>query len=315
VVGSERADGQALMRALVELRRVEGDRERAQRAVGDARRERGDQRGIESTTEVGAHGNVGSQPESRGIGEQSQQRLTLDILGARAVRLRRERRLPVPGHRDVTVAPGQRVSRRKLAHVFERRARRQRRPERADVVEALRIELSRELRLREEGFDFRRKQQSLAAGRVEERTDADSIAREKQCTGTAIPDAERPLSVESGDGGRAFFFVKMEDDFGVRLGLKPVTFALEIRAKLDVVEDLSVERDPQRAVFVRHRLAAAGHVDDAQPRVRKSGGRIRVQAAVIRTAMAERGNHAPKAVRVDAMSVCRGDSCNPAHMG
>ena len=68
------------------------------------------------------------------------------------------------------------MSGRKLAHVLERRTRRERRPERVDVVEAFWIELSRNLRVREERFDFRRKQQPPAADRVEERTRADPIA-------------------------------------------------------------------------------------------------------------------------------------------
>ena len=47
---------------------------------------------------------------------------------------------------------------------------------------------------------------------------------------------------------------------------------LELGAQLDVVEDLAVEDDPDRAVFVVDRLLAAREVDDAQARVRQPDG-------------------------------------------
>ena len=43
-----------------------------------------------------------------------------------------------------------------------------------------------------------------------------------------------------------------------------VAARLEIAAQLAMVVDLAVEDDPDRAVFVGHRLVAAGAIDDRQ---------------------------------------------------
>ncbi len=85
--------------------------------------------------------------------------------------------------------------------------------------------------------------------------------------GPAVPDAKGPLPVQFLDRGRAFFLEEMKDDLGIGLRTKSMSFPDEFFTKFDVVEDLAVERDPQRAVTVRHRLTAACEIDDAQSRV------------------------------------------------
>ena len=62
----------------------------------------------------------------------------------------------------------------------------------------------------------------------------------------------------------------MKNHLGIRARAESVAFARQLRAQFDVVENLAVERDPDRAVLVRHRLLAAGEVDNAQPRVRQA---------------------------------------------
>jgi hypothetical protein len=59
----------------------------------------------------------------------------------------------------------------------------------------------------------------------------------------------------------------MNERLGITPGLVAVTERLELATQLDVVVDLSVEHDPDRAVFIRHRLGATLEVDDAQPPV------------------------------------------------
>ena len=54
---------------------------------------------------------------------------------------------------------------------------------------------------------------------------------------------------------------------------EPVAARDQLRAQLDVVEDLAVEGDPDRAVVIRHRLRAAGEIDDREPRMGESGSR------------------------------------------
>src|SRR3984885_8365386 len=50
----------------------------------------------------------------------------------------------------------------------------------------------------------------------------------------------------------------MNDDFRVGVGTKAMAFAFELAAQISEVVDLSVERDPHRTIFVRHRHVAVG---------------------------------------------------------
>jgi hypothetical protein len=50
----------------------------------------------------------------------------------------------------------------------------------------------------------------------------------------------------------------VDDDFGIRLSFENVAFPLQERSQLLVVVDLSVEYDPNCAVFVRNWLMASG---------------------------------------------------------
>jgi hypothetical protein len=58
-----------------------------------------------------------------------------------------------------------------------------------------------------------------------------------------------------------------------------------------VVVDLAVERDPDSAVLVAHRLLAAGDVDNRQPPVRKARATVDDQALAVGSAMRDHIAH------------------------
>jgi hypothetical protein len=73
-----------------------------------------------------------------------------------------------------------------------------------------------------------------------------------------------------------------------------MTARLEIGACVGVVVNLAVERHPDAAVLVRHRLLARGQVDDAQPAMGEGGRRVAVKAGLVRSAMREAIAHAQR---------------------
>ena len=85
----------------------------------------------------------------------------------------------------------------------------------------------------------------------------------------------------------------MDDGFGVGLGAERVAAGLEIAAQLAMVVDLAVEDDPHRAVFVGHRLIAAGAIDDGQAPVAERQPRRVEVAAAVGAAMVEPVGHRP----------------------
>ena len=101
--------------------------------------------------------------------------------------------------------------------------------------------------------------------------------------------------------------------FGVAVGAEAVAGAFEPAAQLAEVVDLAVEDDPDRAVFVGHRLMPAGQVDDRQPpmaqgharrgfpaRLRAEAGGV--DALVVRPAMREHVDHPPERGLVDGLA-------------
>ena len=84
-------------------------------------------------------------------------------------------------------------------------------------------------------------------------------------------------------------------------------------AQLDVIEDFAVERDPDRAVLIGHRLPAARDVDDAQTGVSERRPRLAVDPIRIGPAMPQYRDHVGHAMRVD-FSVCPRNSRNATHV-
>ena len=136
---------------------------------------------------------------------------------------------------------------RQLENVLERRARREREPEREDLVERDRVEL---------GADAGRLQQRLhLGGEVEASVDATcrtaaarpcgrAPARAGCCALSQIAKAKSPLKSSTQSG--ALLLVGVQDDLGVGIGAEAVAARDQVRAQLDVVEDLAVEGDADR---------------------------------------------------------------------
>jgi hypothetical protein len=85
--------------------------------------------------------------------------------------------------------------------------------------------------------------------------------------------------------------VEMDDDFGVGVGIKPVTFLLQRSSQFNVIEYLAVEHDPDGLIFVVDRLPSTLEIDDAQARVREPYFIVNVETVTIRTAMMEHADH------------------------
>ena len=158
-----------------------------------------------------------------------------------------------------------------LLDAFEHRLRRDRRPEREQLIEPRRIQPARHVGpAGEDRLHLAREVEPAAMLCDVERTHAERISRQHQLRSRLIPERDRPLPVEAPEGALAPLLEGVDDDFGVAAGSEPMAEPLELVTQLDVVEDLAVEDDPQRAVLVRERLLAAGEVDDREPRVTRA---------------------------------------------
>ena len=76
--------------------------------------------------------------------------------------------------------------------------------------------------------------------------------------------------------------VEVHDDFRVGPGAERMPAGAQLIAKLHVIVNLAVERDPDRPILVGQRLAAALQVDDGEPAGHHPERAVRVEPALIR---------------------------------
>ena len=130
-----------------------------------------------------------------------------------------------------------------------------------------------------------------------------------------IPDRDRKHPAQAAEAGDALDGVKMRDDFGVAVGPGPPARARELLAQLDVVVDLAVLRDGDRAFVYRDRLMTAGHVDDTQPRRPERRRPLDEVALIIGPTVLQRPHHAGEPLGIRRTPGQREETSDAAHDG
>src|SRR5262245_65904187 len=86
--------------------------------------------------------------------------------------------------------------------------------------------------------------------RVEERLDAEAIAREEERLAITVPEREREHAAKALDAGFAPLFPRVDDHLGVALRAEHVTARHERRDERLLVVDLAVEDDDDARILV-----------------------------------------------------------------
>ena len=84
----------------------------------------------------------------------------------------------------------------------------------------------------------------------------------------------------------------MNDGFGVGMRGEAMAARFEVLAQLGIVVNFAVQHHPQRSIFIRERLMAAGQVDDAQAAKSEAEPGVGENTFIIGTAMNDRLGHA-----------------------
>ena len=151
---------------------------------------------------------------------------------------------------------------------------------------------------------------------VEERLDAETIARGEEGAVDFVPEDESELAAQAMEACGAEVFVEMQRDLAVGAGAQAVACALRVPAGWLVTVELAVDDDVRAFVLAGDRLVAGGEIDDAEPRVTESNAAVWADpvALPIGTAMIEAARGAFKRRhrdRVPARKKCD----NSAHSG
>src|SRR5262249_8626345 len=144
----------------------------------------------------------------------------------------------------------------------------------------------------DERLDLRREvERAVLLRDVIQGLDAEPVTREREPPPTAVPDriGEHPAQLLNSRGTE--LFVEMDDCLCVRRTAINVSALFQHRAQFAVVVGLTVEDDPDRFVFIRHRLAAPAQINYGQSPVTKTDRTVYQDAGVVRAAMNEGTSH------------------------
>jgi hypothetical protein len=88
----------------------------------------------------------------------------------------------------------------------------------------------------------------------------------------------------------------MHPGLGVTTGRELVPSGSQFFLELNIVEELSVEGDPNRSILIAEGLSTAGEVDDREPTRSERDAKFLIRILIIRTTMSDRPGHRQQAV-------------------
>ena len=181
------------------------------------------------------------------------------------------------------------------------------------VIHAARVPLPGHAR-REERLRLGREVQRAGVFHVEERLEAEAVARREERAGLLVPDHEGELAAQVFQAAGAVFLVEVERDLTVGAGAEAVPLRLELGSDALEVVELAVDDDVEPPVLARDRLVAVGVVDHQEPMAQGDPAARRNPGALrVRPTMPQRTGGAAHRPRVDGPVVGQ-NRCNAAHL-
>ena len=169
--------------------------------------------------------------------------------------------------------------------------------------------------MREQGFRLGAEDEPTPRRfRVIERLLAHPIAGEYQPSASLVPDRERVHAIQGPDEIRTFFFVKMDQAFGIGRRAITVPSRQQTGSYLEFIVELAVIGDPDRAVLIGHRLGASFEIDDGEATMPKRHGTVAVEAIAVRASMCQLGRHPDQEVKVGGKAFAIHETGDPAHV-
>ena len=106
-----------------------------------------------------------------------------------------------------------------------------------------------------------------------------------------VPNCQSEHSVHAFEEFDAILLVEMNQRFGVARGFVNVPLANQFGAYRTLVIKFAVIRNPDGAIFVRHRLATTGDIDDREAAMSQCAGAVEVEAIAIGASMGDSSGH------------------------
>ena len=165
-----------------------------------------------------------------------------------------------------------------------------------------------------DGFNLRSEDEATAIMMIEEGADTHTVTGKEQLLFACIPNGHAKLAIKICKHLGAFFFVEVQEDFGICVGIELVTTCFQVGTKFNVIEDFSVVNDPEGLVFIVDRLITTGKVNDAESSGCKTGDVIHVDAEGIWATVPDQAKHTTEETFVRALAAKINYSCYSTHI-
>jgi hypothetical protein len=274
---------------LVELSFPEADGERPHGVSALQAHQGHDRTAVQPPAEEGPHGHVAHQVGTHRLPQPSPQ--LRHVLPQTPGRPLRGDEVPVALQPEAGTFQDQPVTRRQLPDAAKRGVRARDVPVREVQVQGLWLQLPPHVRELEERLELRRECDSVAPLLVVQGLDPEPVPREHEPLPRGVPQGEGKHPAQPPDTVHAEGLVRVHDHLGVRTGPEAVAAGLQLGAQLAEVVHLAVVHEPDRPVFVGHRLGATGRVDDPQPAHGQGHVRRLVIAFLVRPPVVQRPVH------------------------
>src|SRR5262245_39462725 len=121
-------------------------------------------------------------------------------------------------------------------------------------MDGFEIYLALEIGILQDGLDLGPEQQPVWQDSVKQGLLAHTVARQEPCLLVLIPQRKSKHAPQALNAVLALLFPEVDDDLGIGVRAKAMALVEQFTPQFHEIVNLTVKRDPDRAILVRHRL-------------------------------------------------------------
>ena len=270
------------------LCRSETQSKTAQGVIGSAAGKAHHGRGIHAAAEQNADRNVTDHVQPDGFIQKFDKLLFSVCCGYRG---RIEIQVPVLMNFRITLSYDHVRARSQLEDVLEESILARNEIEGKKAIDDFRPHPSADLRIGQDGLDFRPKNERIRSDGVINRLDSHPVPGQHQRLLALIPNRKSEHAPKSFYTGRPEFLIEVNDHFGIRASTEHMASGQEIVTEFLEVIDFPIKDNPDGPILIRQRLMTRCQIDDGKTAKAQAHWAGPVVAFIVRTTMRDGVGH------------------------
>jgi len=149
-------------------------------------------------------------------------------------------------------------------------------------------------------LDFRSKNKMMTDRRIKQRRNAHMISGKHQRVSFFIEYRKSKLPIEQIQKFCAVFFIQMNQDFHITVGIKAMPLGNQAISEFFVIVNFTVADRHDAFIFVEHGLIAAAQVNNRKPPKAEAQPLIKIMPKIVGSPMNQRIGHSFKQRRINS---------------